>query len=74
MARPPRCANTCGWCPMLGGTLPYLWIVPYAGRNPPENGKGSPQPPRVGGVAPLAERFEATLPLRALGHASFGLN
>ena len=25
----------CGWCPMPGGTLPCLWVVPYAGRDPP---------------------------------------
>ena len=27
-------------------------------------GEGSPQPPGMGGVAPLEERFEATPPLR----------
>ena len=40
---PPAVDNTgvppflaaCGWCPMPGGTLPCLWVVPYAGRNPP---------------------------------------
>ena len=26
--------NTCGRGPTLGGTLPCLWVVPYAGRNP----------------------------------------
>ena len=29
-----------------------------------EKGEGSPQPPGMGGVAPLEERFEATPPLR----------
>ena len=28
-------SHACGWCPMPGGTLPCLWVVPYAGRNPP---------------------------------------
>ena len=30
--------TTCGWCPMQGGTLPYLYVVPYArwsALNPP---------------------------------------
>ena len=49
---------------MPGGTLPFLWVVPYARQNPPEKGQGSPQPPRMGGVAPLVEWFEATPPLR----------
>ena len=31
---------------------------------PPTTGKGSPQPPGMGGVAPLVERFKATQPLR----------
>ena len=29
------CTEACGRCPMLGGALPCLWVVPYAGRNPP---------------------------------------
>ena len=32
---------------------------------PPMTGKGPPQPPRMGGVAPLVEWFETTPPLRA---------
>ena len=31
----PPFRAACGWCPMPGGTLPSLWVVPYAGRNPP---------------------------------------
>ena len=31
----PPFPAACGWYPMLGGTLPCLWVVPYAGRNPP---------------------------------------
>ena len=50
---------------MPGGTLPCLWVMPYAGRNPLEKGQGSPQPPGMGGVAMLVERFEATPPLRS---------
>ena len=26
--------TTCVWCPMPGGTLPFLWVVAYAGQNP----------------------------------------
>ena len=48
---------------MLNGTLPCLWVVPYAGRNPPRIGRGPHSPPGTGGVAPLVERFEATPPL-----------
>ena len=36
-----------------------------AAKMPPTTGKGPPQPPGIGGVAPLVERFEATPPLRA---------
>ena len=36
-----------------------------AAKMPPTTGEGSPQPPGMGGVAPLVERFEATPPLRA---------
>ena len=43
VGRPPVVDSTgvppflpaCGWCPMMGRTLPSLWVVPYAGRNPP---------------------------------------
>ena len=31
------CSEACGWCLMLVGTLPCLWLVPYAGRNPPKH-------------------------------------
>ena len=31
----------------------------------PRRGRGPHNPPRMGGVAPLVERFEATPPLRA---------
>ena len=59
---------------MPGGTLPCLWILPYAGRNPPKKGHGSAQPPGTVGVAPLVERFQATPPLRAVNLRDFGLN
>ena len=56
----PSANRACGWCPMPGGTLPFLWVVPYAGRNPPERDGGPHNPPRMGGVAALVERLEAT--------------
>ena len=54
-----------------------LWVVPYAGRNPPMlvgralcraepsgKGAGGPLNPRNGRRGPAGQRFEATPPLR----------
>ena len=42
---PPSDAG--GWCPMPGGTLPSLWVVPYARRNAPVDAVLSPPPPSL---------------------------
>ena len=74
MAPTPRCRNphppldtiTCGWYPMPGGTLPCLWVVPYAGRNPPHGGQKPPTPPPgMGGVAPLVSGSRPRRPCAA---------
>ena len=67
---------TTGWCPMPGGTLPYLWVVPYVRRNPPRPHNAPPpsleslwvvpyagrNPPiLVGGALCRVEPSEATL-------------
>ena len=50
--RPPA-SCPCGWSPVRGGTLH-------------QRGGGPCNPPGMGGVAPLVERFQATPPLRGL--------
>ena len=51
---------------MPGGTLPYLWVVPYAGRNPPTTGPRAPlHPPGMGGVAPLVNGSRPRRPCAA---------
>ena len=63
--RPPA-SETCGWCLMPGGTLPFLWVVPYAGRNPQGKGWGPPQPRRNGRRGPVGAALRGHAPLRGL--------
>ena len=54
------CTVTCGWCPMPGGTILHLWVVPYAGRN---------HPALVGGALCRAEASDACGSCPMLGRA-----
>ena len=76
-APPPPDTRTCGWCPMPGGTLPCLWVVPYEGRNSPKGGQeppSTPPPPRMGGVAPQISGLRPRRPCAAWSTICFGID